>query len=101
MVKEAKVRVGKGQGKKGKSSKGKIDDVKRKGTGGKWQARKAFERHCNHGWKWGHMEKDCPMLAKTKAKDGQGKSAGSLDQLADLVCGRLETSKYLEVAKLS
>ena len=49
---------GKGQGRKGKSSKSKNDDGKGKGKGGKWQGRKAFDGYCNHCWKWGHMEKD-------------------------------------------
>ena len=70
---------GKGQGKKGKSSKGKTDDGKGKGKGGKWQARKAFDGYCNHCWKWGHMEKDC--FIKSKSKCGKGKSASSLDNL--------------------
>ena len=69
---------GKGQGRKGKSSKGKNDDGKGKGKGGKWQARKAFDGYCNHCWKWGHMEKDC--FTKSKSKGGKGKSAGSLDE---------------------
>ena len=69
---------GKGQGKKGKSSKGKNDDGKGKGKGGKWQARKAFDGYCNHCWKWGHMEKDCYI--KSKSKCGKGKSASSLDE---------------------
>ena len=69
---------GKGQGKKGKSSKGENDDGKGKGKGGKWQARKAFDGYCNHCWKWGHMEKDC--FTKSKSKGGKGKSAGSLDE---------------------
>ena len=69
---------GKGQGKKGKSSKGKTDDGKGKGKGGKWQARKAFDGYCNHCWKWGHMEKNC--FIKSKSKCGKGKSASSLDE---------------------
>ena len=44
-----------------------------KGKGGQWQARRAFEGYCIHCWKWGHMEKDCFTLAKTKAKGGKGK----------------------------
>ena len=70
---------GKGQGMKGKSGKGKTEDGKGKGIRGKWQARKAFEVYCNHYWKWGRMEKDCFTLAKTKAKGGEGTSAGSFD----------------------
>ena len=31
---------------------------------GKWQSRQVFEGHCNHCWKWGHMEKECFTLAK-------------------------------------
>ena len=57
LVREAKSDDGKGQGKKGKSSKRKSDDGKGKGKGG------------NHCWKWCHMEKDCFTLAKT---EGQG-----------------------------
>ena len=71
---------GKGQGKKGKSVKGKTDDGKGQGKGGMWQARKALEGYYNHCWKWGHMAKDCFTLAKTKAKGGKGKSAGSPDE---------------------
>ena len=71
--------VGKGQGKKGKAGKGKTDDGKGKCKGGKWQARKRFEGHCNHCWKWGHVEKDCFTQAQTKGKGGKGQSAGSLD----------------------
>ena len=69
---------GKGQGKKGKSSKGKNDDSKGKGKGGKWQARKAFDGYSNHCLKWEHMEKDC--FIKSKSKCGKGKSAASLDE---------------------
>ena len=71
---------GKGQGKKGKSGKGKTAEGKGKGKGGKWQARKAVEGYFNHCWKWGHVEKDCFTLAKSKGKGGKGKSAGSLDE---------------------
>ena len=69
---------GKGQGKKGKSSKGKNDDSKGKGKGGKWQARKAFDGYCKHCLKWGHMEKNC--FIKSKSKCDKGKSASSLDE---------------------
>ena len=44
---------GKGQGKKGKSSKGKTDDGKGKGKGGKWQAHKALvsaSKVCRKGY---------------------------------------------------
>ena len=71
---------GKGQGKNGKSGKGNFGDGKGKGKSGKGQARKVFEGYCNHCWKWGHMEKDCFTLAKSKGKGGKGKSAGSLDE---------------------
>ena len=89
-VKEAKVRMGKGQSKKDKSSKGKIDDRKRKSTGDKWQARKHLKGIAITVGKWRHMKKDCSTLAKTKAKGGRGKSASSLDQLADFVFACLE-----------
>ena len=69
---------GKGPGKKGKSGRVQTDDGKGKGKSGKWQSRKTFEGYWNHCWKWGHMEKNC--FTKTKAKGGQGKSAGSLDE---------------------
>ena len=29
-----------------------ITDGKKKGKGGKWQARKSFDGNCNHCWKW-------------------------------------------------
>ena len=93
---------GKGQGKKGKSGKGKTGDGKEKGKGGKWQERKAFERYCNHCWKWGHMEKDCFTLARSKGKGGKDKKVLAVSmklrqvdqkilQFVDLVCARLKT----------
>ena len=101
MVKEAKGVIGKGQGKKGKSGKGKIDDGKEKGKGkgDKWQARKTFEGHCNHCWKWGHMEKDCfTKKPKPRVKAKVRVALMNLKrvyqktlQLADVVCARLAT----------
>ena len=70
---------GKGQGKKGKAVKGKADGGKGKGKGGKLQVRQVFGGHCKHCWEWGHMEKDCFTLTKSKGKGGKGQSAGSLD----------------------
>ena len=79
MVKEAKVRMARHRARKANQAKGKLTrdgKEKGKGKGDKWQARKTFEGHCNHCWKWGHMEKD---FTKAKTK-GKGKSAGSLDE---------------------
>ena len=70
---------GKGHGKKGMSGKGKTADGKGRGKSGKGPAREAFEGYCNHCGKWGHMEKDCFILAKSKGK-GKGKSSGSLEK---------------------
>ena len=67
MVKEAKVKMARGQGKKGKSSKGKTDDGK--GKVGKWQAR------IGNGVTWKRI------ASKSKVKGGKGKSASSLDEL--------------------
>ena len=90
---------GKGQGKKGKSSKGKNDDSKGKGKGGKWQAHKAFDGYCNHCWKWGHMEKivsSNPRASVAKAKVqavfmNLRKMYQRTLQLADSVCAHFET----------
>ena len=90
---------GKGQGKKGKSSKGKNDDGKGKGKGGKWQARNAFDGYCNHCWKWGHMEyivSPNPIARVAKAKvQAVLMNLRKMDQRtlqwADSVCAHFET----------
>ena len=43
MVKEGKVRMARDGARRASQAKGKTDDGKGKGKGGKWQARKAFE----------------------------------------------------------
>ena len=65
---------------KASQGKGKTADGRGKGKNGKGPARKAFEGYCNQCLKWGHMEKDCFILAKSKGKGGKGKSAGSLEE---------------------
>ena len=87
---------GKGQGKKGKSGRGRTDDGKGKGKGGKWQARKAFERYCNLCWKriLSRWHKPRPRVAKATVR-AVSMNLKQVDQrtrqLADLVWARLET----------
>ena len=39
---------------------------------GKGDRPQAFEGYCNHSWKWGHMEKVCFKLAKSRSQGGKG-----------------------------
>ena len=74
MVKEAKVRMAMDRARKASQAKGKLMMAKEKAkvaSGKHARHLKAFQGYCNHCWKWGHMEKDCFTLAKTKAK-GKG-----------------------------
>ena len=83
---------GKGHGKKGKSRKGTVDG-KRRGKSGKGPSRKIFEGYYNHCGKWGHMEKDCFALARSKGK-GKGKSAGSLGETETSVPGNTSVGGF-------
>ena len=66
-VKEAKVMMARDRARKASQAKGKIVTAKEKAG----VAREKQVKHCNHGWKWGHMEKDCFTLAKSKGKGGK------------------------------
>ena len=90
---------GKGQGKKGKSSKGKADDGKGKGKGGKWQARKAFDDTAitvGNGDTWKRTVSLNPRASVAKAKvQAVLMNLRKMDQrtlqLADSVCAHFET----------
>ena len=81
---------GKGQGKKGKAVKGKADGGKGKGKGGKLQVRQVFGGHCKHCWEWGHMEKDCFTLTKTRARVVKAKVPAVLMKLRQAVRNTLQ-----------
>ena len=69
---------GKAIGKKRRVNKGKGEGGK--GKGGTQQAQQVFEACCNHGWKCGHMEKDCFTLAKREGKGGNNQGSRSLPE---------------------
>ena len=78
MVKEAKVRMARDGARKASQAKGKLMVAKER-------AKVASGKHARHlkgiaitVGNWGHMEKDC--FTKAKAKGGEGKSAGRLDE---------------------